>query len=326
MVIKVLKSVGQVKRLEPAWNNLFERDPYATPFQSYSWCMAWWIVFCRSLHVKSLFKLLRVITLEDDAGQVKAILPGYLVFNKLPEFRPLGHMASDYCLPLVSPGCTKEDVRLLLDKASAVGFGRLDILNVPQGHMALDCGLTPVEMPCQSFVKSLGGDPESIVAGTSSNFRSTLKFKLKRSKHFAYEVLTPSNPQFKLRLADFLRLHEKRFEAKGKKSCLNTDFVRFLNLFAELDKHQMSRLLIVLDKDRVIGANLCLSFKTKYQYYNAGIDPEYSQFSLGTVMLYKHMLNAIEEGCTEFDFLRGNEDYKLRWKPDQTIQHYRIKT
>jgi len=325
MEAKVLKSKSQFKQLEPDWNNIFLQDPCSTPFQSYAWCMAWWQVFCRSFTLKTLFKHLRIVKLESEVGHVQALLPGYLILKRRPEFRPLGYMASDYCLPLVYPGCSKEGVHLLLEKALSVGFGHIHIPDVPQGHIALHDSQITCSIHCNSYIKFLNGDIDAILATTSTKFRSNLRYALRQCDSFSFDVLFSGHSLFRLHLTDLIRLHQMRFEAKGKKSGLNTAFSRFISLFDEHDQHHMSRLLIVKDGERLIGANLCFSFQSKYYFYNAGIDPEYSKYSLGTVMVYKQILNAIEEGCTTFDFLRGNEDYKLRWKPDQTIQHYQIR-
>lgn len=325
MEVKVLNSKSQFEQLEPAWNHIFLQDPCSTPFQSYAWCMAWWQVFCRSFTLKTLFKHLRIVKLESEVGHIQALLPGYLIHKRRPEFRPLGYMASDYCLPLVSPGCSMEGVHLLLEKALAVGFGHVYIPNVPQGHIALHASKNASSTPCISYIKTLNGDIDAVLSTTSTKFRSNLRYALKQCDSFCFDIFASGHSLFRLHLTDLIRLHQMRFESKGKKGGLNTAFSRFISLFEEHDKHHMSRLLIVKDRERVIGANLCFSFKSKYYFYNAGIDPEYSKYSLGTVMVYHQLLNAIREGCSFFDFLRGDEDYKLRWKPDQTIQHYQIR-
>ena len=35
---------------------------------------------------------------------------------------------------------------------------------------------------------------------------------------------------------------------------------------------------------------------------------------------------AIDEGKTSFDFLRGDEPYKRRWKPQHVLKNYRLIT
>ena len=54
-------------------------------------------------------------------------------------------------------------------------------------------------------------------------------------------------------------------------------------------------------------------------FYQSGFDPAYSKLSPGTVMIAHAIRRAIEGGYTTFDFLRGDEAYKRRWKPTKEL-------
>ena len=45
----------------------------------------------------------------------------------------------------------------------------------------------------------------------------------------------------------------------------------------------------------------------------AGFDPAFSKLSPGTLTIGHAIDQAIREGATEFDFLRGGEPYKYHW-------------
>lgn len=47
--------------------------------------------------------------------------------------------------------------------------------------------------------------------------------------------------------------------------------------------------------------------------YFMSYDPEWATYSPGTVILVKTVMWAIENGLKEYDFMRGSEDYKLRY-------------
>ena|SRR5438105_11909593 len=49
------------------------------------------------------------------------------------------------------------------------------------------------------------------------------------------------------------------------------------------------------------------------QLYLSGFDPALARFSLGTLLVGHAIEEAVREGAEEFDFLRGQEDYKYRW-------------
>lgn len=63
------------------------------------------------------------------------------------------------------------------------------------------------------------------------------------------------------------------------------------------------------------GASACLfgySDGTDYYLYNSGFDPALASSSPGLVVLTAMIEHTIEEGYGVFDFLKGDEDYKVR--------------
>jgi len=59
----------------------------------------------------------------------------------------------------------------------------------------------------------------------------------------------------------------------------------------------------------------------KYFFFIGGFDPDYARWSVGTVLFGYAIQHAIEEGAREFDFLRGEEEYKYRLGAQN--RHYR---
>ncbi|HEY4593430.1 MAG TPA: GNAT family N-acetyltransferase, partial [Thermoanaerobaculia bacterium] len=58
-------------------------------------------------------------------------------------------------------------------------------------------------------------------------------------------------------------------------------------------------------------------------FYQSGFDPAHSALSPGTLLVAQAIRRAIEEGKTAFDFLRGDEPYKRRWKPQREYRTLR---
>ena len=48
-------------------------------------------------------------------------------------------------------------------------------------------------------------------------------------------------------------------------------------------------------------------------YYLSGYDPELERLSIGTLIVAHAIEEAVREGATTFDFLRGAEEYKYAW-------------
>jgi len=58
----------------------------------------------------------------------------------------------------------------------------------------------------------------------------------------------------------------------------------------------------------------------KHYDYFADYDPAHSQSSPGTLLLLRMMEDCFEAGLREFDFLRGDEPYKLEWTSERRQQ------
>lgn len=61
-----------------------------------------------------------------------------------------------------------------------------------------------------------------------------------------------------------------------------------------------------------IATMLVFDYDQTYNLYNSGFDPKYSQLSVGQVLTAHTIEQAITDGCSLYDFLRGDESYKFR--------------
>jgi hypothetical protein len=62
-----------------------------------------------------------------------------------------------------------------------------------------------------------------------------------------------------------------------------------------------------------------LSAEGATYFYQSGFDPAHSKLSPGSVLIAHAIRQAIERGHSTFDFLRGDEAYKRRWKPTRAL-------
>lgn len=64
----------------------------------------------------------------------------------------------------------------------------------------------------------------------------------------------------------------------------------------------------------MIAGLVAFEWSRKRFYYYAGFDPEWSRYSVGTVLLSRCIEDGIDRGIEEFDFMRGRAAYKMKWK------------
>ena len=88
----------------------------------------------------------------------------------------------------------------------------------------------------------------------------------------------------------------------------------FLRAVAEqFAKSDWFRLFYILFERRPVACVYAIVDGKVAYGYMSGFDPEYAQFSVGTLVLAHAMQCAIAEGLDVWDFLRGDELYKFNW-------------
>jgi CelD/BcsL family acetyltransferase involved in cellulose biosynthesis len=72
--------------------------------------------------------------------------------------------------------------------------------------------------------------------------------------------------------------------------------------------------LAFLEVDGVkAAASLNFDYKNKFWGYNSGVSREHMELSPGWVLMGHVIQWCCENGRSEFDFMRGDEDYKYRF-------------
>jgi len=110
-------------------------------------------------------------------------------------------------------------------------------------------------------------------------------------------------------------LHQKRWESRGLPGIFANQRSRDFNL--DIAKFLFHRKWLCLFLLRLSGKPVSVAYgfkyRSKFYEYITGLDPEYKKYNVGN-LLRAHMISKlIQEGLTEFDFMRGAEEYKDRW-------------
>jgi CelD/BcsL family acetyltransferase involved in cellulose biosynthesis len=110
-------------------------------------------------------------------------------------------------------------------------------------------------------------------------------------------------------LGEFLELHRRSRAGKARfmDERMEGFFRRAVGLLAA---RGMARLW-VLRADQPLAAYVCLEWPGAVGVYNSGFDPRVAPLSPGIVLLGHVIRDTIERGLARFDFLRGEEPYKL---------------
>ena len=115
-------------------------------------------------------------------------------------------------------------------------------------------------------------------------------------------------------LRDLVDLHAKRSSAAGRTTSFTIDRLPFhVRLARESNELHRSVMITAHQEGALIGGLYGFLDPTTFSYYQSGWSPEFERLSLGSVLLGDAFDAAGRLGSETFDFLRGDEPYKLRF-------------
>ena len=158
---------------------------------------------------------------------------------------------------------------------------------------------------------ALPGTWDEYLGLLSKKDRHELRRKLRRMDTQTdwkwYSVTEPA--QVAKRLGEFISL--MRQSRADKDEFMTPERERFFQNITQRMAELSQLRLYFLDMDgSTVATSLCFDYGGSRLLYNSGYDPEYGYFSVGLLLNAMCLRDAIDQGFTYFDFLRGPEPYK----------------
>ena len=116
-------------------------------------------------------------------------------------------------------------------------------------------------------------------------------------------------------MSAFFDLHQKRRAVKGESGMFSDQRTRdfHLDVAKSLARRRWLVLALLLLDDEPVAATYNFRYGRRFYFYQSGLDPHYSQYSVGS-LLHMHMIShCIASGMEEYDFMKGDEPYKAEW-------------
>jgi CelD/BcsL family acetyltransferase involved in cellulose biosynthesis len=308
-------------RLDPseaaAWDAVAAAAGRRSPFLTWAWQHHWAAVFAEG-------RRLDIRHVRDADGRLVAILP---LYESEPGTLELlgGAEVSDY-LDLIVVADHEEDAWAALLAARAGERERWILHAVPAASttvralpaLASAVGLAAdatLEERCP--VLALPSSWEPYLASLSGKHRHELSRKIRRFEREVPEgraVVVHGPEAVGTRLADFLALHRR--SRVGKAKFMDARMERFFRAaLPALAAHDGVALWFLETPGGPIASFVCLEWDDTVGLYNSGFAPESAALSPGLVLLSHVIRDAIARGRPRFDFLRGEERYKLEFEP-----------
>ncbi len=317
IALEQLTTVEALDALHHEWAALWGRCPSATPFQSPDWLIPLW----RHLGEGELWTMaLR------HSGRLIGVAPVFIYIEPQSRTRRvllLGTPITDYTDLLVEPPFERAAADLLLVYLAA-NAERWDYLDFQQ--LRPDSPLLKAEPPqgltSQVMVQEicpaleLHSEGHDLAAVVPARMMANLVYYRRRlQKHGPSALECARLDNFNELFETFLRLHGARWQKRGQVGLLSDERLR------EFHRESAKRMLLagvlrlqaLRSNGRIIAAIYGFAHRRHSYFYLSGFDPAFHSLSPGTLMLGYAIEQALAEGCTTFDFLRGREPYKFMW-------------
>ncbi len=325
---ELVRSEDQFLRLGPEWDDLFRRSGSANPFLRFEWLVTWWQQWGRRA-------TLSVILVRDRAGRLVAVAPCQIAPSGAADFRANAlcwlantFSGSDYLTVVAEPGWEEPAAQTIaselirhrsewdyiewdhtLENDPVMRALRKALRAAGCREMVMPRNVCPyAELP-RTFAAYL----KTLSHNVRYNFRRRLK-ALQKEGPLALAVLRRPE-EIEARFADLVRLHGSRFTSQDKTSTFLAPDVQTFHrkTLKACSDASIPRLFLLELRGAPVAALYGFSMGTRFLFFQAGIDPQWSRLSVGLVMMGSVIEQAIKDGHTEFDFLRGEEAYKFQW-------------
>ena len=153
---------------------------------------------------------------------------------------------------------------------------------------------------------------DMFLQGLSKKDRHEIRRKMRRIDSMGedfrwYKLSEPG--EVESNLEDFIAL--MKFGREDKRSFLTPPRESFFrNISIEMARECIFKLFFLEFKGERVAAVICFDYGRSRLLYNSGFNPAFGYYSVGLVLKALCIKDAIEEGKSYFDFLRGAEPYK----------------
>lgn len=321
------------KDLKEPWNNLLAESVTHVPFLRYEYLLSWWQTRGGGEWPQDA-QLTIVAAREGD--RLVGIAPLFFAtWEDQPTLLLVGSIEiSDYLDLITRPGDLlgfAEALLPFLQEERGKGlpdWQRLDLYNVLESSPSIAALQAAVEKQGWGYHREpfrpslsipLPGDWETYLSGIDKKQRHEIRRKMRRAEtsdvpvHWYCTTRShmPDGATLDSEIDDFLGLMtEDPEKAKFLSPLMRENFRTTIHCAFNEDCLMLA--FLTVDGQKAAGY-LNFDYLDQLWVYNSGMSRAYNEYSPGWVLLGDLLRWANENGKTAFDFMRGDEDYKIRF-------------
>lgn len=337
--IEEITTTEHLDNLRLEWAELWRTDRNATPFQSPEWLLPWW----RHIGEGDLWTL----AVRNADKHLVALAPLYVYTQESGEraLFPLGIATSDYLDFLFRPGYEVSATAALLEHLgnNQERWDVCELHDLRPGSPLLSASAPPewsdtaavTHEPCP--VLPLPATLAELDAALPTLPKRKLRYYWRRSERLgSMTVRAATAADWPTHFDALLRLHRERWAAKGEAGVLAGQGVEAAHREAIplLLSLGALRMYSVFMDDKIIGSFYGLAdpdiekpgrtWGRRLYCYIGGFDAAYAEVAPGSVLIGHALEQAVKDGITHADFLRGDEPYKYVWSAQNTYTKRRV--
>ena len=298
------------QEIENEWESVLRDSPENTLFLTSQWQKVWWDTFgdghtmCGFTYPES--NEISAIASLAKSGDTVSFIGSEDTF--------------DYNDFLIRPGHEVGFYQTLLDCMEEQKFGMLRLVSLRETSPTLQIlpdlarkhGYT-VEVKEEDVTSGIGlpSTWDEYLSLLNKKDRHELRRKIRRMDSQTdwkwYSLTEPT--EVNERLGEFIKL--MRQSRADKDEFMTPERERFFyNITQRMSELGLLQLYFLHMDGVTVATSLCFDYGGSRLLYNSGYDPEYAYYSVGLLLNAMCLKDAIEQGLTYFDFLRGPEPYK----------------
>jgi CelD/BcsL family acetyltransferase involved in cellulose biosynthesis len=229
---------------------------------------------------------------------------------------------SDFSDLLLAPGVKPDEVVAAFAEAlrNIPGIDELALEQFPESSRVAGGLSTALGAPLQDWVRVYSADLsagyEALWRGTGRNARRDIhkkERKLRELLEIRHEMLTHLDDAL---VSKIISLNQRRGERRSPFLGRGADFT--LRMIHECQAAGRLLVFAMMAGDSLVSYRLGFLRDGVFYDWNTSYDPDLFELSPGKIHLAHILKYAVDQGFREFNFMRGDEDYKRIWSTGHT--------
>ncbi len=323
--VELIDSYSGFSKLEPFWNKVLEASEEPSIFLSYEWLSNWWRVSGKENRILTL--------IAKEGGEIIGLAPlmitrknALFLWAKTLEFAaaPVSDY-QDFIIVRNGREVIQAFIRTLFEHSRLWNYFYIRSIREDSKNLNLLREILSerrlafrLDEYSRAYFLPLKGSWEEQYKALKRNAKSDVRRRINRLERegaLSYFSIRSKEDIDRFLPVLFDQPTKRWMEKYGVRSRFYDErFEGFIRNIVETARVKgfLDFTGLRLD-DNVIALHIGLSHHFKYYYFIPTFDLAYRDFSPGKVLIYHMLKTQSENRVTEFDFLRGEEDYKSGW-------------